>query len=412
MRSFRAVSAIVLLAGMASTALPEKPRAEPRRARAAILVDAGTGNILYQHNARERRPMASTTKIMTALLIIEQGALQDLVTVSDQAADTKNSSLLEAGERISLENLLKALLIQSANDAATAAAEHVFGSVAACCAAMNQRARALGAKDTHFVNPHGLHQPGHYSTAHDLALIAREAMRDPLFRALVSTQTTVISWDGHREGRYLCNHNRLLTEVPQADGIKTGFVKESGRCLVFSATRNGCRMIGVLLDSPDLWKEAADLIARGERDYQPVRFARAHSPVARHAVAGGNPEEIPLVPARDVGVWIRRGTRDRYQVRLKIDRLRAPVDKGAQAGELRLFDGRRMIASVPLKAGASSDYSLARAWHVWALRGLGMLILAIVLVRTYGATAKGHGRSWRGLAAWLRGLDPRRSRHG
>lgn len=409
MRALTVALAAVALATGAAVGLCGDRRADGDRAASAILIDACSGRVLYERNARERRSVASTTKIMTGLLIIERGSLQDVVTVGQGAADTENSSLLEAGEHISLENLLKAILIQSANDAATAAAEHVFGSVSACCAAMNRRARALGAKDTQFANPHGLHERDHYSTAHDLALIAREAMRHALFRVLVSTQSTVIPWEGHDGGRHLRNHNRLLTEVPQADGIKTGFVKESGRCLAFSATRNGCRMIGVLLDSPNLWKEAADLIAYGERHYQPVRLACARRAVAEQAVAYGEPTKIPLVPAHDLGLWIRPDERDRYLVRPRAERLRAPVRAGARAGVLKVFDGKRLVASVPLEAGAASRYSAARAWRAWLLRGVGLLILAFLLVRTYGAVAKSHGRSWRGVAARLRGLDPRRS---
>ena len=403
-----ALAALVLVTGTAVGFCGEDRKADGRAA-SAVLIDACTGRILYERNARERRPVASTTKIMTALLIIERGSLQDVVTVSENAADTENSSLLEAGEHISLENLLKAVLIQSANDAAIAAAEHVSGSVSAFCAAMNERARDLGAKDTHFTNPHGLHEPDHYSTARDLALIARAAMRHALFRALVSTESTTIAWEGHKGGRRLCNHNRLLAQLPAVDGIKTGFVKESGRCLAFSATRNGCRMIGVLLDSPNLWKEAADLIAYGERRYQPIRLVRARSAVVKQAVAYGEPAKIPLMPVRDVGLWVPPGERDRYVVRTSAERLRAPVQAGDRAGVVKVFDGRRLIASVPLEAGAASRYSAARAWRAWLLRGVGVLILAFLVVRTYGAVAKSHGRSGRGIAAWLRGLDPRRS---
>ena len=186
-------------------------------AGSALLVDADTGAVLLARNARQRRPMASTTKIMTALLVLEHGRLDQMVMVSERAAQAGQSSVwLEPGEVLTLGDLLKGLLLKSGNDAAVAAAECVAGSEQAFVRKMNARALDLGAKDTHFANPHGLHHAHHYSTAADLALIARHAMRDPTFRRIVATKTDLIPNAHEPWDRFLRNHNRLLWMMREA----------------------------------------------------------------------------------------------------------------------------------------------------------------------------------------------------
>ena len=208
----------------------------------AYVMDAETGRCLYEKNSGVKTPMASTTKIMTAIIVLEKGNLDDIVTVSRAAAATDGSEMhLKAGEEISVNDLLFGLLIKSGNDAAVALAEHVGGSVKDFCKMMNEKAKELGALDTNFTSPHGLDEENHYTTARDLAIIAEYAMKNDLFRQIVSTKTATVN------GHYLANTNNLLYAVEGVDGIKTGFTGNAGRCLVLTASRGGIRIIGVLL---------------------------------------------------------------------------------------------------------------------------------------------------------------------
>ena len=192
-------------------------------ARAAVLIDRGTGMVLLCHNENEPLPMASTTKVMTALLALEKGNLDDVVTVGRNAYGVPGTSIyLNLGERITLRDLLYGLLLASGNDAAVAIAEHIGGSVEAFCAMMTERAAELGCENTVFVNPNGLPAEGHHTTAYDLALIAREAMKNETFREIVSTQRASIPWEGRSYDRVLNNKNRLLSDYEGATGIKTG----------------------------------------------------------------------------------------------------------------------------------------------------------------------------------------------
>ncbi len=192
-------------------------------AKSAVLIDGASGRVLYENNAYEKLPMASTTKIMTGLLACESGKLDKTVKVSAFASGTEGSSLwLKIGEKQTLENLTYGLMLKSGNDAAVAIAEHLARSVDAFALLMNKRAREIGAKNTNFVNPHALDAEGHYTTAFDLALIAREAMKNDKFREIVSTKTYSIPMEGENWDRALKNHNKLLWQYEGCTGIKTG----------------------------------------------------------------------------------------------------------------------------------------------------------------------------------------------
>jgi D-alanyl-D-alanine carboxypeptidase (penicillin-binding protein 5/6) len=233
-------------------------------AAAVVLADARSGAVLYARNPHRRLPPASTTKMMTAILAVEALPLDALVRISARAAAERSGAAigLQSGERWKVEDLLHAMLMQSANDAAVALAEAVSGSVEAFAARMNARARALGARDTHFVTPNGRHHPEHLSSAHDLVLIARAALASPTVARIVTLRT----WQLVRPNtppRMLINTNRLLWQVRGADGVKTGWIAESGRCVVGSATRGGRRLIVVLLNAPQLFTDAGRLLEYG-----------------------------------------------------------------------------------------------------------------------------------------------------
>ena len=220
---------------------------------AAVLIDAKSGAVLYSKNADKRLPMASTTKIMTALVVIENSHPEDIVKVSQTAAGVEGSSIyLEAGESISVNDLLYGLLLESGNDAATALAEGVFGSVENCCRVMNERAKSMGLVNTNFTNPHGLDDENHYTTAYELSLIAKSAMKNDLFRSIVGTKSYVTSGENVR---YFSNHNRLLKSFEGAVGVKTGYTSRSGRCLVSASSRGGEEYIAVTLNDRDDWND-------------------------------------------------------------------------------------------------------------------------------------------------------------
>ncbi len=226
-------------------------------AKAAVVMDADSGQVVFEKNSHERRAQASTTKMMTALVTLENARLSDVVKAGPDVKVEPSIIGLDPGDQLTVEQLLYGLLLPSGNDAAVALADHVGGSIPKFAAMMNAKADQLGLKDTHFVNPHGLDADGHYSSAYDLALIARAGMKNPVFEKIVATREYLIT--GPIKWQFK-NGNRLLLSYPGADGVKTGYTDNAGRCLVFSATRDGHRAIAVVLDSGDSFGEAQALM--------------------------------------------------------------------------------------------------------------------------------------------------------
>lgn len=223
-------------------------------ARHAILIDGDSGEVLFEKDAHTRVPMASTTKIMTALAVLEALPLTATVAVPTEAVGTEGSSAyLKAGEILSVKDLLHALLLQSANDAAVALAIAADGSVPAFAERMNRIAKSLGLSETHFDNPHGLDSDTHYTTAHDLAILSAYAMHTPTFASVAAqkTYTCRSSLSLH----HFSNHNKLLRLSPCGVGVKTGFTKKSGRCLVGAAKKDGTLLISVTLNAPNDWQD-------------------------------------------------------------------------------------------------------------------------------------------------------------
>ncbi|HPE16032.1 MAG TPA: D-alanyl-D-alanine carboxypeptidase family protein, partial [Oscillospiraceae bacterium] len=226
-------------------------------AKSAILVDAASGRVLFAQDVDTRRPVASTTKFMTCLLALEHASLDETVTVSARAAGTEGSSMyLKAGEELTMEALLYGLMLASGNDAAEAVAEHVSGSQDAFVALMNEKAAALGMKNTHFTDPSGLSEDA-YSTASDMSLLVMAALRNKELCKIISTKTISV---GTRD---LTNHNKLLWSEGGFFGGKTGYTKQAGRCLVSCAEQNGQRLVVVTLNDPNDWSDHAALQAYG-----------------------------------------------------------------------------------------------------------------------------------------------------
>lgn len=237
-------------------------------AEAAALIDVSSGRILYSHNGDKPLRIASLTKIMTAIVAIEAGSLSDKVKVSVRAYGVEGSSIyLRLGEEMNLEHMLYGLMLRSGNDAATAIAEHIGGSVEGFVVMMNDKAEQIGMTQTHFENPHGLDSKQHYSSANDMALLAAYALQNPVFRNIVKTPSITVpnsyeSWD-HRWR----NKNKMLILYEGADGVKTGFTKLSNRTLVSSATRNGQQLAAVTLNDGSDWMDHAKLLDYGFKNY-------------------------------------------------------------------------------------------------------------------------------------------------
>ncbi|HHV63291.1 MAG TPA: D-alanyl-D-alanine carboxypeptidase [Firmicutes bacterium] len=324
-------------------------------AASAILMESRTGTILYAKNEHQRRPPASTTKIMTAILAIEHGDLDSIVTVSRRAASIGGSSLwLRPGDKIRLEDLLRGIMLRSGNDGCVAIAEHIAGSEEAFVEMMNVKAWKLGAWHTQFRNPHGLHHPAHYSSAFDLALMARYGLKYPKFAEIVRTKEAEIELGDKekKEKRLLANTNSLLWSFEGADGVKTGTTSAAGYCLVASATRKGCQFISVVLNSAARWSDSARLLEYAFNEFDVVPVVRAGKLVVETPVAKGMKRDVPLLAARDLDVIIRKKERDLLQQRVILDEnIEAPIRKGSVVGRLAVIYDADEIAWVNLIAG-------------------------------------------------------------
>lgn len=244
-------------------------RRHQMQAQSILLKDLTTGRTLYEVRANRRVAPASLTKIMSALVILEYGQLRDQVTVSGKAARARKIHLrLHAGHVFRLEDLLKAMLITSANDACLAAVEHVGGSEEMFVAMMNNKARRLGLLDTHFSNACGFDSPTHYTTAADLATLSETAMQDPTFRTLVRKEVDMIYPLNANRSYWLRNTNRLLGRIPGVEGIKTGFTSQAGRCVVVKASQDGKEVLLVLLHANRRWDTASSLLRQGMQSLQ------------------------------------------------------------------------------------------------------------------------------------------------
>ncbi len=324
-------------------------------AQSAIVIDALSGRVLYEKNAYERRGMASTTKIMTALIALEKLNPDDIVNVSPFAAGTEGSSIwLSPAEKISVNDLLYGLMLASGNDAATALAEHTSGSVQAFTVLMNRKAKSIGAYNTNFTNPHGLPDDNHYTTAYDLALIAKEAMKNETFAEIVATEHKTISWEGSEWDRSLGNHNKLLKRYEYATGIKTGFTKKDGRCLVSSAEKDGRLNICVTLNAPDDWN---DHIAMHEYCFEKYK---AHTVCTKGESAGvfKNEEtecdDVNIVFDADFVTSLTDAEIGKVRIK-KILNVNYPVVKNQAVGRADIFCGDECIGSVGLVSANDAD---------------------------------------------------------
>ncbi len=298
---------------------------------AAVVLEPSSGRVLYSKNAIVRRSIASTTKIMTALVALENGGLEDEVTISKRAADIRGSSLgLKTGQKYTLKELLYAMLMMSANDAAIAVAEHIGGTVESFSDMMNIKAKSLGAADSHFISPHGLDTNDQYSTAYDVAIITKCALGNPVFAEIVSTTSF------HIQGYGLYNTNELLGAYPGVDGVKTGYTGKAGRCLVTSAQRNGMQLITVVLGSPT--RMARAIASKALLDYsygtfKMCKYLYAGDIYVRVPVYRGSHDSVILKVAQGVELPLSEQEAEMLEVREYVPKvLRAPVYAGTNTG--------------------------------------------------------------------------------
>ena len=291
-----------------------------------ILMDATTGRILEQKNSSNRALIASTTKIMTALIVCEQSNVLDRVRIPKEAVGIEGSSIyLKEGEVLTVQELLYGMMLHSGNDAATALAIYCGGTVGGFVQLMNDKVRDLGLTGTRFANPHGLDASDNYSTAADLAVLTAYAMENPIFAKTVSTKSIKIS------GRSLRNHNKLLWVLDGADGVKTGYTRAAGRILVSSATRQGRRLICVTISAPDDWNDHKVLMERGFSEFDVCQLIADGQVIASAEVAGGQAGTADLVAAEDFSYSIAKEEKITIVPPVQMF-VYAPVVKGAFAG--------------------------------------------------------------------------------
>ena len=318
-------------------------------AKSAILIEAESGIVLYQKDAFVKRPMASTTKIMTALVAIESGNIDRLVKVDERARGVEGSSIyLAKDEVLSMRDLLYALLLASANDAAAAIACEVAGSVEKFADLMNEKARELGLSSTHFTNPHGLHDDNHYTTAYDLALITSAALKNEIFLEICSSKSKTIPLNTDEGTRYLTNHNKLLRNYKGCIGVKTGFTKTSGRCLVSAAERDGLRIIAVTLGAPDDWRDHTAMLDFGFDRYTRQTLAKKGEFTATLDVIGGAVSGVVAANTKELSVFL---SKDHDTLEYKIECIRplfAPIARGEEIGSIIYYENGKEIASSPL----------------------------------------------------------------
>ena len=328
-------------------------------AKRAYVLDAVSGRVLYEKNADEQSLIASTTKIMTALIVCEQCNVLDRMRIPKEAVGIEGSSMyLQEGEVLTLQELLYGLMLSSGNDAAVALAIYCGGTVEGFAELMNDKARNLGMTGTHFENPNGLDAPGHYSTAKDLAKLAVYAMENPIFAKTVSAKSVKVG------ERYLTNHNKLLWRVEGADGVKTGYTQAAGRILVSSATRQGRRLIAVTIDDPDDWKDHAALLEEGFSRYSVQRVVSAGEYVGTVEVVGGENCRVQVLAAENFDYAV--APEERPQLALPGPGfVYAPAVEGAEAGYVYVLIEGKAVGKVPVVYGHTIEQEQEEEKPFW-----------------------------------------------
>jgi len=352
-------------------------------AKSAVLIDSGSGTVLYEKNSHEKLPPASITKIMTMLLVLEavdrgQISLQDQVTISQRAASMGGSQMyMEQGEQQTVETLLKGMAIGSANDACVACAEYVAGTEEIFVEMMNKRAQELGMKDTNFVNTNGLPVANHYTSAYDIGLMSRELLKHKVAHEWFTTwQTTVLVGLANKEQTEfeLTNTNRLIKLYPGANGIKTGFTQEAGYCLSGSATKDDLTLIAVVLGcdtTQHRWGETMKLLDYGFAICESAVLAKQGEVLGSIAVEKGSPMTMNAIADSDISLLVKKGERDQVTTEVILfDKLKAPVKAGDKVGELIALKDGQEVGRYTLVADSDIDVAKLHEIYIRMLRTL------------------------------------------
>ena len=318
-------------------------------AKSAVVLDGDSGKVLWEKDAETERLIASTTKIMTALLTVELADLDEVVEIPPEAAGVEGSSMyLRAGERLTVRDLLHGLMLSSGNDAAVALAIHADGDPAAFVDRMNRRAEAMGLQSIHFANPNGLDDPGNYASAGSLGRLAAEAMKNETFREIVSQKY-------YQAGqRSMKNHNKLLWQYPGAIGVKTGYTRHAGRILVGSAERNGRRLIAVTISAPSDWADQAAMLDYGFSKYAETTLVSRGEPVGELPVLFGMEGSVPLTAGETLTGFLLPGEKPELRL-ITPSFITFPPGEGTSLGTLQVYVSGRLMGQTPLFPGTSAQ---------------------------------------------------------
>lgn len=322
----------------------------------SVVINSDTGEILYENNAYEIRAMASTTKIMTALLTLEAGDLDRRFTADSMAIRVEGTSMgLREGDIVTRRALVYGMLLPSGNDAANAAAVSVSGSISEFAKLMNERAAEIGMKNTNFVNPSGLDADGHYTTAYDMALLTKEALKNEEFRAICCLETATLEYGNPPYSRTLTNSNKLLYMYDGCIGVKTGFTDNARRCLVSAAEHEGMEIIAVTLNAPDDWSDHAKMLDYGFSCIAPYNVGlRAFSV----PVIGGETDNISVKPSEECIIGLSESEKNDIKVKYYLPEfVYAGIEKGEPIGRAEIYCKDELIECVTLEAAGDCTIS-------------------------------------------------------
>lgn len=340
----------------------------PILSEAGILIDADSATILAQKNADKKMYPASLTKVMTAILAIEMGELTDIITVDDDTPFEIDGShiALDPGEILTLKDLLYALMLPSANDAASAIAKHYSNSIDDFAKIMNEKAKDLGAYKTNFVNPHGLHNDNHYTTVYDLALITRYAMENETFRKIVETKRYEIKETNKKEARQFATYNRLIHDTgynqiyidglyispyyEYATGAKTGYTPEAGNCLAATAEKDGTKLIAVTMKgvSLEMYQDAHNLFNYGFKGYECITLTNKNTFIQNIEIKNGDSKEISAITESDLSVLVEKDSLGAIKTNVIIEDISLPLEKNDIIGKVEYSIDKELIGTVNL----------------------------------------------------------------
>lgn len=349
-------------------------------AKSAIMMEISTGEILYEKNINERYAPASMTKMMSLLLVmeyIEQGGMKltDKIKISENASKMGGSQIfLKTDEEMTVSDLLKGVSIASANDAVTALAERVAGTTEAFVGMMNDKVKELGLKNTYFKNVHGLDEEGHYSSAYDMAMIAKELVRHQKILDYSSIYEDYLREDSN-EKVWLVNTNKLVRFYKGADGLKTGYTEDAGYCLTATAKRNGMRLITVVMGEPESSKrnsETMKMLDYGFDQYELETILTKNSVIGKTRISKSTKEEVSIVPLEDVTLLHKKGNKKKNtSYKLELNDIKVPIKKGEEIGKLILTEDNNIIRKIPVSV--NEDIKKANIFELY-IRYLGDII--------------------------------------